>query len=121
MSCLADHLSLYRENKDLRTLCDVINPGPTCWLIVNVTDKSSKPVEAMLDEGSQLNLISSVWTKELGLQVDKLPSQIADTVALMGGNLSTYGSTTVDVTITDSPWHIETHRIPFVVTWFTSE
>jgi hypothetical protein len=54
-----------------------------------------------------------VWAKELALQVDKLPSLIAE--GINGGRLSIYRSITVDVTITDLRGRIKTHRIPFVV------
>jgi hypothetical protein len=52
MSCLAAHLSLYRENKDLGTLREAVSPRPARLLTVNVTVKSSKPVKAIVDGGS---------------------------------------------------------------------
>lgn len=71
-------------------------------------------MEALVDGGSQLNLISVLLVKELDLVMEPLPSLVAEGVG--GTNLSIYGTTTVDMTITDSRGRRETQRVPFVVT-----
>ena len=113
MSCLTAYLSLYQENKDLGTLRKAISPRLARLLTVKVTVKSSKPIEAIIDRGSQLNLILSIQAKELALQVNKLPNLIAE--GINRGKLSIYGSTTVNASIIDSQGRVKVHRIPFVV------
>jgi len=75
---------------------------------------SSGPFEALIDGGSQLNLLSAVVAKEQGLQVDPLPQLLAEGVN--GSSIPVYGTTTVKTTITDSRGKKESSKIPFVVT-----
>ena len=67
-----------------------------------------------MDGGSQLNLLSAMVAKEQNLQVDPLPSLLAEGVN--GGSIPVYGTTTVTILVTDSRGKQETQEIPFVVT-----
>ena len=67
-----------------------------------------------MDGGSQLNLLSAMVAKEQCLQVDPLPSLIAEGVN--GGSIPVYGTTTVTMMITDSRGKQEAQEMPFVVT-----
>jgi hypothetical protein len=75
---------------------------------------TSGPLQALVDGGSQLNLLSAMVAKEQNLQVDPLPSLLAEGVN--GGNIPVYGTTTVTVLITDSRGKQEAQEVPFVVT-----
>jgi hypothetical protein len=75
---------------------------------------SSGPLEALVDGGSQLNLLSAMVAKEQNLQVDPLPSLLAEGVN--GGSIPVYGTTTVTMLITDSRGKQEAQEVPFVVT-----
>jgi hypothetical protein len=67
-----------------------------------------------VDGGSQLNLLSAMVAKEQNLQVDPLPSLLAEGVN--GGSIPVYGTTTVTILITDSRGKQEAQEVPFVVT-----
>lgn len=71
-------------------------------------------MQAMVDPGSQLNLISAVLAKEQSLQVNPIPELLAEGVG--GSEVAVYGSTVANVAITDSRGRVQTHRVPFVVT-----
>jgi hypothetical protein len=92
----------------------VLYPEPTKLLTVKITVGSSSQTEALIDGGSQLNLISAVLAKEQGLTIDPLPELLAEGVN--GSEIPVYGTTTAGVTITDSRGRIQTHCVPFVVT-----
>jgi len=113
-SYLSAHISLNREQKDLQTLREAIQAKPARLLTTKVVVGSSQPMEAMIDGGSQLNLLSAVLAKEQELEVEPLPELLAE--AVNGGKLTVYGTTEVDVTITDSRGCVKTQPIPFVVT-----
>lgn len=83
-------------------------------LTLQTTVGSSKPIEALLDGGSQLNLLSAMIAKEQSLQVTPLPSLLAEGVN--GSNIPVYGTTIVQTTVTDSRGRKETYDVPFVVT-----
>jgi hypothetical protein len=89
-------------------------PKPAKLLTVSMTIGSSPRKEALIDGGSQLNLISRRLAAEQGLIVEPLPNFLAE--CANGSEISIQGITTADVTITDSRGHKETHRVPFVVT-----
>jgi hypothetical protein len=92
----------------------VLYPEPASLLTVRLSVKSSSQIEALVDGGSQLNLMSAVLAKEQELTVDPLPKLLAEGVN--GSEIPVYGTTTADVDITDSRGCVETHRVPFVVT-----
>jgi hypothetical protein len=83
-------------------------------LTVKLTVKSSSLIEALVDGGSQLNLMSARLAKEQGLEIEPLPKLLAEGVN--GSEIPVYGSTAADVDITDSRGRVETHHVPFVVT-----
>ena len=83
-------------------------------LTVKATIRSSELMEAMIDGGSQLNLISATLTKECDLQVDPLLKLLAEGVDR--GKLTVYRTTTVETTITNLHRRVKTHRILFIVT-----
>ena len=82
-------------------------------MTVQCTIKLSQPQEAMIDPGSQLNLMSAILAKEQDLPINPLPNILAEGVN--GGKLTVYGTAETDVTITDSRGRVKTQRIPFVV------
>ena len=102
------------ESKDLGTLHDALYPKPVRLLTVRTEVGHSGPLEALVDGGSQLNLLSAMVAKEQNLQVDPLPSLLAEGVN--GGSIPVYGTTTVTILVTDSRGKQETQEIPFVVT-----
>jgi hypothetical protein len=82
-------------------------------MTVQCTIKLSQPQEAMIDPGSQLNLMSAILAKEQDLPINPLPNILAE--GINGGKLTVYGTAETDVTITDSRGRVKTQRIPFVV------
>ena len=102
------------ESKDLGTLHDALYPRPSRLLTVQAVVGSSGAFEALIDGGSQLNLISAMVAKEQSLQVDPLPQLLAEGVN--GSSIPVYGTTTAMTTITDSRGREQTQELPFVVT-----
>jgi hypothetical protein len=92
----------------------VLYPKPAKLLTVKYTVGSSQPQEAIINRGSQLNLMSALLAKEQGLEIDPLPKLLAEGVN--GSELPVYSTTTAEVNITDSRGKNQTHSIPFVVT-----
>lgn len=82
-------------------------------MTVKAAINSSASMEALVDGGSQLNLLSATLAKEQELSVDPLPQLGVEGAG--GSQLPVYGITTCDVTITDSRGRQQTHVIPFVV------
>lgn len=70
-------------------------------------------IEALLDPGSQLNLLSPRVAKEMDLRIEPLPNLLV--TGASGTGLSVYGTTVANVTITDSRGRVQVHEIPFVV------
>jgi hypothetical protein len=112
--CLLAHIAHLKESKDLGTLYAALYPKPVRLLTVQTTVGSSGPIEALLDGGSQLNLLSAIVAKEQRLQVDPLPSLLAEGVN--GSSIPVYGTTIVRTTVTDSRGRKDTCNVPFVVT-----
>ena len=110
---LLAHIALTKEHKELRTLQEALYPKQTKLLTTTVVVESSAPIEALIDGGSQLNLMSALLAKEQGLTVDPIPSLLAE--GANGGEIAVYGLTTAAVTITDSHGHKQLHQVPFVV------
>jgi hypothetical protein len=70
--------------------------------------------EALINRGSQLNLISALLVKEIGLKVTLLLKILAQ-----GANrskLTVYSTTTASVDVTNSRGRMQNHCILFVVT-----
>jgi hypothetical protein len=107
-------LSLSEENPELRKLKEKVMTKPAKLLTVKFAIGNSGLKEAMIDGGSQLNLLSAILAKEQGLQVNPLPELLVEGVG--GFELPVYGTTEANVTITDSRGRVQTHRVPFVVT-----
>lgn len=95
------------------TLHDALYPKPSRLLTVSVTIGTSSAREALIDGGSQLNLISALLAKELDLRVKPLSTFLAE--GANGSKMPIHGTTTADVAITDSRGRKQTHSIPFVV------
>lgn len=70
-------------------------------------------IEALLDPGSQLNLLAPRVAKEMDLRIEPLPNLLAE--GANGTGLTVYGTTVANVTITDSRGRVQVHEIPFVV------
>jgi hypothetical protein len=109
---LAAHIALSAENKELRNLREVLYPKPAKLLTVQAAVGPSE-TEALVDGGSQLNLISKTFVDEQKLELVPIPELLAE--AANGSEIPIYGITTADVTITDSSGRKETHVVPFVV------
>jgi hypothetical protein len=70
-------------------------------LTVSVTvDPSPLLKEALINRGSQLNLMSALLVKEIGLKVTLLPKILAEGVNR--SKLTVYSTTTAQLDITDS-------------------
>jgi hypothetical protein len=106
-------VALDPASRDLGLLHDALYPKPTKLLTVGVAIGLSEPVEALIDGGSQLNLLSAVLAKEHDLPVQPLPKLLAEGVN--GKELKVYGTTRVAIRITDSRRKTETQDVPFIV------
>jgi hypothetical protein len=89
-------------------------PKPAKLLTVSITIESSPQKKALIDRGSQLNLISRRLATKQGLIVKPLPNFLAE--CANRSKISIQSITTADITITDSQGHKETHQVPFIVT-----
>jgi hypothetical protein len=83
-------------------------------LTVKVTVQSSSQKEALINRGSQLNLMSALLAKEQRLTIKPLPKLIAEGVNRL--EIPVYRTTTAGIAITDSRSRIQTHQVPFIVT-----
>jgi hypothetical protein len=100
---------------ELLTLREVLYPKPAKLLTVSVTvDPSPLLKEALIDGGSQLNLMSALLVKEMGLKVTPLPKILAE--GANGSKLTVYGTTTAQLDVTDSRGRVQKQTIPFVIT-----
>ena len=71
----------------------MLYPKPAKLLTVSITvDPSPLLKEALIDGGSQLNLMSALLVKEIGLGVTPLPKILAE--GANGTKLTIYGTTT---------------------------
>jgi hypothetical protein len=70
-------------------------------------------VEALIDGGSQLNLIDKAFVDERKLELRLIPELLAK--AANRSEMQIYGMTTADVNILDSRGRKETHIVSFVV------
>jgi hypothetical protein len=96
-------------------LKEALYPTPAKLLTVSVTiNLSPLKQEALIDGGSQLNLISALLVKEMGLKVTLLLKILAQ--GANGSKLIVYGTITASVDVTDSRGRVQNYRIPFVVT-----
>lgn len=109
---LLAHIAQVQESRDLGTLRDAIRPRPSRLTTIDATIGESGVIETLVDPGSQLNLLSAVIANEQNLVVVPLPYLVAESVT---GDLTIYGTTTVDVTIKDSRGRKQVHEILFVV------
>lgn len=74
---------------------------------------ASELQDALIDSGSELNLISSPFAKQLGLKLQPLPSLEAE--AANGSSIPIDGATTVEVAVTDARGRVRHQMVPFVV------
>lgn len=95
-----------------RTLHDAVYHRPSKLLTVPVTVKAHE-LEALVDPGSQLNLISAMKAKELGLSVEPLSELLAK--AANGTRITVYGTTVVDLDVRDTRGRVQTHHQAFIV------
>jgi hypothetical protein len=82
-------------------------------LTVQAHTDPSRPVTALIDPGSQINVITPKLAKEWDLEVESLPWLKAR--AANGDGMTVYGYTVANVHILDSRGRQQTHQIPFVV------
>lgn len=87
-------------------------------LLTLTIECNGKKAEALIDSGSQLNLISALKAKELGLRVDPLESFAAE--AANRSKMTVYGTTVADLAITDSRGVKRTHTVGLLVTEVTA-
>jgi hypothetical protein len=93
-------LSLLEENPELRKLKEKVMIKLAKLLTVKFAIGNSGLKEAMIDGGSQLNLLLAILVKEQGLQVNPLLELLVEGVG--GFELLVYRTTEANVTITDS-------------------
>jgi hypothetical protein len=84
----------------LLTISVTINPSPL-------------KQEALINRGSQLNLISALLVKQIELKVTLLLKILAEEANR--SKLTVYRTTTATVKITDLRRHIQNYNIPFIV------
>jgi hypothetical protein len=113
MACISAHVALPKEDRDLATLREALNAKPARLLTLQVEVEGAKPEEAVVDGGSQLNLISAVFAKERGLKVEPLPDLLAEGVS--GDKLTIYGTANANMLIQDSRGRTEVQLVPLVV------
>jgi hypothetical protein len=111
---LLAHIALSAENKKLQTLREALYPKPARLLTVNAIIGLSKLKEALINGGSQLNLISKSLVTEQGLCTNPMLKLLVEEVNR--SEIPVYSIITADITITNSCGRKQTHRIPFVVT-----
>jgi hypothetical protein len=84
-------------------------------LTVSVTiNLSPLKQEALINRGSQLNLILALLVKEIELKVTLLLKILAQRANR--SKLTVYSTTTASVDVTNSRGRMQNYRIPFVVT-----
>jgi hypothetical protein len=66
-SYLATYIKLLQEHKDLSTLHNALYPKPSRLLTVRASLSKALGLEALIDEGLQLNLLSATLAKEQDL------------------------------------------------------
>jgi hypothetical protein len=71
-------------------------------------------LDALIDPGSQLNLIDKLLALQQNLGIEPVPQLFAE--CANGSEMPVYGYTFANVAITDSRGRTETHRVPFLVT-----
>ena len=82
-------------------------------LSVKIAIGSSGEKEALVDPGSELNLLSDALAKELGLPIIPITQLRAE--AVNGTEMPIEGATTVEVAITDSRGKTRHQLVPFMV------
>jgi hypothetical protein len=109
-SFLSAHIAHDPEVKDLGLLHDALYPKPAKLLTAKVAIGQSEFMEALIDGGSQLNLLSVMLAKEHDLPVQPLPKLLAEGVD--GNALKIYGTTIVAIKIVDSRGKEEIQDVP---------
>jgi transposase InsO family protein len=95
-------------------LHDALFPKPARLLTAKVAVGQSDFFEALIDGGSQLNLVSAELAKEHDLPITPLSRVLAEGVD--GRKLKVYGTTETSVRIVDSRGKEQTQDVPFLVT-----
>ena len=98
--------------EDLVSLKEAMYSKPSPLLEVRV-QIGQDPMTALVDGGSQLNLLSIHKAREHELRVTALPNLMAET--LSGAEFKIYGTTEVTMKITDSRGRVKEHIVPFIV------
>jgi len=91
----------------------MLNVKKPTFLSLNVGIGSSQRLEAVVDSGAQLNVLSSIVAKEQDLPIEPVPDIVP--LSPNGSGYTVYGCTVAEVRIVDSRGRVQTHRIPFVV------
>jgi hypothetical protein len=90
----------------------VLYPKPAKLLTIQTVIKQSE-VEALINRGSQLNLINKAFINERKLKLRPIPELLAE--AANRSEMQIYRITTADVDILDSRGRKETHTVSFIV------
>jgi hypothetical protein len=83
-------------------------------LTVKTQINRTNSVKALIDKGSQLNLLSLLVAKENDLDIELLLKLLAE--GPNRSNLTVYRITLANVSITDSHRRVQEHEVLFVVT-----
>jgi hypothetical protein len=110
---LSAHIAHNPESRDLELLHDALYPKPTRLLTTKVAIGQSDLIEALINGGSQLNLLSALLAKKQDLTVQPLPKLLAEGVD--GKALKIYRTTQVAIQIRDSRGKEEIQDVPFIV------
>ena len=98
-SYLAAFVALSKERKELGKLHNWLYSKKPELLFAEATVAGGKSMSALLDPGSQLNLISAIAAKDCNLKIKPLENVMAD--AANGSEITIYGMTMTEVSLKD--------------------
>ncbi|USP74003.1 retrotransposon nucleocapsid protein [Curvularia clavata] len=113
VALLSAHIARLELEEDLKTLREAMFSKPSPLLTITV-QIGQDPLEALIDGGSQLNLLSIHQAKDHDLTITPIPNLVAE--ALSGVEFEIYGTTEVTMKVTDTRGRTKVQNIPFVVT-----
>ena len=109
---VAGYLDNIPEVKNAGNLFDWLYNRPK-GMITLKAKAADRDIQALVDPGSALNLLSARLAKEMSLEVTPLENLLAQ--AANGSDLTIYGTTVAYLALTDSRGRQQTQAIPFVV------
>lgn len=109
---VAGYLDNIPEVKNAGNLFDWLYNRPK-GMITLKAKAADRDIQALVDPGSALNLLSARLAKEMSLEVTPLENLLAQ--AANGSDLTIYGTTVAYLALTDSRGRQQTQAIPFMI------